>query len=177
MLIRGLMILLLAALGAGYVNAKLSADTGTEVHQDTYADAGSVAAQHNEAFAARDIDAAMSGYAPDAILVLPEGIFTGAESIREQMLKAFENGSQDEAPFAITGSQLADSLVYTTWTWTMPDGSVLNGSDTFIVDHGKITKQTVSYTMMAPPTEEPMDGMDDGMEEMPAADESPAEDS
>lgn len=177
MLIRGLMILLLAALGAGYVNAKLSADASTGTNADAYADAGSIAAQHNEAFAARDIDAAMSGYAPDAVLVLPEGIFSGAQSIREQMLKAFENGNQDEAPFVVSGSQTADSLVYTNWTWTMADGSVLNGSDTFIVDHGKITKQTVSYTVIAPPAEEPMDGMNDGMNEMPADDESPSEDS
>ncbi|PHS26039.1 MAG: hypothetical protein COA84_06520 [Robiginitomaculum sp.] len=175
MLIRGLMILLLAALGAGYLNTKLSANAGTEEHQEAYADAGSIAAQHNEAFAARDIDAAMSAYAPDAVLVLPEGIFSGAESIREQMLKAFENGNQDEAPFVVSGSQTADSLVYTNWTWTMADGTVLNGSDTFIIEHGKVAKQTVSYTVIpsAPVedmSEDMVGDMPEGMDEMPADD-------
>jgi hypothetical protein len=165
------MILLLAALGAGYVNTKLSAGGASEAHQDAYADAGSIAAQHNEAFAARDIDAAMSAYAPDAVLILPEGIFSGAESIREQMLKAFENGNQDEAPFVVSGSQTADSLVYTNWIWTMADGTVLNGSDTFIIEHGKIAKQTVSYMVTPPAPAEDMAGdMPEGMDEMPADD-------
>ncbi len=173
MLFRGIIILLVAILGAGYLNMSLTQSAGTATeNQDAYADAGAVATHHLDSFMARDIDAVMSDYAPDAVLVLPDGIYSGTESIREQILKAFENGDQDAAPFNVTGTQVAGSLAYATWTWDMADGSVAEGTDTFVVHNGKIAKQTVSIFMKEAPVADMIGEGDTGdadMMDAPAA--------
>jgi ketosteroid isomerase-like protein len=162
MLFRGIIILLVAVLGAGYLNMSLTQSAGTATeNQDAYADAGTVAAHHLDSFMARDIDAVMGDYAPDSVLVLPDGVYSGTESIREQILKAFENGDQDAAPFNVTGTQAAGSLAYATWTWDMADGSIVEGSDTFIVHNGKIAKHTVAFFLKeAPAADDAADMMD-----------------
>jgi len=152
MLFRGIIILLVAILGAGYLNMSLVQSTGAAAeNQDAYADAGTIAAHHLDSFMARDIDAIMSDYAPDSVLVLPDGIYSGTESIREQILKAFENGDQDASPFSVNGTQTAGSLAYATWTWNIANGATLEGSDTFIVHNGKIAKHTVSFFIKEAP--------------------------
>ncbi|PHS28340.1 MAG: hypothetical protein COA85_03785 [Robiginitomaculum sp.] len=174
MLFRGIIILLVAVLGAGYLNMSLmqsagSGDAATE-NQDAYADAGAVAAHHLDSFTARDLDAIMSDYAPDAVLVLPNGVYSGTESIREQFLKAFENGDQDAAPFSVNGTQVAGSMAYVTWTWDMADGSSLEGSDTIIIHNGKIAKHTVAFFLKEAPAADMTGESDtDMMMDAPAA--------
>ncbi len=168
MLLRGIMGLLLAALGAGYLNMKLAPSEAGNAYgavdsQSAYASAEAVTSHHADAFIARDIDAVMSDYAENAVLITPDGVYSGAENVRARLQEAMQSGDQSEAPFSVTKTQIADPMVYVEWTWAMADGSMLYGSDTFIVEHGKIAKQTVAfYTKEAPA----VDMMDDGGEMM-----------
>lgn len=149
MIVRGIFILLLAVLGAGYLNMGLSSASGpgpdAMQNQAAAADAKAVLTHSIEAFIARDLDALMSDYTEGSIVITPDGVVTGLDNIRALYSDAFKDGDQSEAPFEVTKVHSAGAVAYILWQWTMKDGSVLDGTDTLIVDHGKISQQSVAY--------------------------------
>ncbi len=155
MLIRGLLILLLAILGAGLLNIGLSegvapaVDTPPAIDESPdagadIADAEDVLTHNIEAFMARDLDGVMADYADGAILITPDGSNVGKEAIRSVIAEAFTYGDQSEAPLTVTNVHSVGSLAYIMWDWAMPDGSVMQGSNTYVIEGGKITQESVS---------------------------------
>jgi SnoaL-like domain len=169
MLLRGIMILLVAALGVSWLNSTLAPAASTDGASSPKADMMDVEAivsHHSDAFVARDIDAIMSDYTEDSVLITPDGVYTGLESIQSRLQEAMQLGDQSESPFTATNTQIVGPVAYVQWEWPMADGSALYGSDTFIISHGKISNQTVSFYTKPAPEADMMDDPEGMMEDM-----------
>ena len=99
-------------------------------------------AHHIEAWNARDLEAISSGYGPDSILILNNAVFRGPDEIREafrQLFAIFDQGENEIDPLVLEGR-----VIYITWHFTPRGGTAVDGTDTFVVEKGKITVQTIA---------------------------------
>ena len=91
----------------------------------------------------RDLEAVMSDYADDAILIAPGGVlYKGKPEIQtsfEQLL------AQDGGSIITADQKVFEAEVgYIVWTMNAGQPGAAHGSDTFIVHNGKIVVQTVT---------------------------------
>ncbi len=97
---------------------------------------------HIDAWGAGDLDEIMKDYSEDSIFVGNSEVYKGIDAIRGVFARLFEifgNGENDIDPEVIR-----KELIYITWNFT-PTGDVSYfGTDSFIVENGVITYQTVA---------------------------------
>jgi ketosteroid isomerase-like protein len=94
----------------------------------------------------RDLDAILTDYAPDAIVVGPDGIGSGHDHIRasyEQVLPLI--GSLD-----VTSVQVHGEVVYVTFRARNDGTDDLVGTDTFVIRDGLIQVHTFYATTESP---------------------------
>jgi hypothetical protein len=97
---------------------------------------------HVDAFLRNDLDALMSDFARDAVLVEPAGIHEGRERIR-----AFYRGLMRQFPagastIALDHKAIHGDLVYFLWHGRSPSLEVKFASDTLLLRGGRIAAQT-----------------------------------
>ncbi len=97
---------------------------------------------HLGSFQANDLDALMTDYTDQSVLITGEATFTGRAEIR-----SFFAALIPLFPTASTRLQLdrmvaVDNLLFIVWHATTPTLKVPMGSDTFLVRQGKIHRQT-----------------------------------
>jgi len=100
---------------------------------------------HGEAIAAGDLAGILADYTDDAVLITPQGTFTGAAGARDawlQLLGALPNPQVDLSSVVVEGD-----VVLMTWSAVTDDGRVDDGVDTLIVSGDGIRVQTVHYTL------------------------------
>lgn len=89
---------------------------------------------------AKDIEAVLSDYTEDSVLISQDATFTGLAGMRT----FFEGFLGSLAIFKLDKQEVNGELAYITWS----AGSVIPlGSDTFIVQNGKIRYQTLAAYM------------------------------
>jgi ketosteroid isomerase-like protein len=96
----------------------------------------------------RDLDAILTDYAPDAIVVGPDGIGSGHDHIRaayEQVLPLI--GSLD-----LTSVQVQGEVVYVSFRAHTDGRDDLVGTDTFVIRDGLIQVHTFYATTQNPAT-------------------------
>jgi hypothetical protein len=98
-----------------------------------------------------DLDRVMCDYADDAVLVTAGGVASGAAAIRaslEGLLGLLGGNVPTVSTVTIEGK-----IIFITWFVTSPVVSIPDGSDTFVIKHGKIQYQTAHAPMVfnAPP--------------------------
>ncbi len=176
MLFRGLFTLLLAVLGAGLLNVALapsnSAPDGAGMEQTTSANAEVLIMHHLDSFSDRDLEAILSDYADDAVIITPDQQAAGPDEIRALFEDVLAYGNQDEAPFEYTKVHITGPIGYVLWEWTQKDGSVLSGSDTFLIHNGKIKKHTVAFFVTEKPEELHEDDGSEMMDMMDSVEET-----
>lgn len=99
-------------------------------------------AHHIRAWEARSVSDIVADYSDDSILILHNQTFKGKDEIANvfsQLFTIFENGSN-----VIDTPVLRDRLVYITWHFTPAGESEFFGTDTFVIEHGKILLQTIA---------------------------------
>lgn len=99
-------------------------------------------ARHIEAWNARDLEAISADYGPNSILILNNVVFSGPGEIREafrQLFTIFDQGENEIDPPVLEGR-----VIYITWHFTPRGGAAVDGTDTFLVEKGKITVQTIA---------------------------------
>ena len=79
----------------------------------------------------------MSDYAENAILISDGVVIKGKPAIRETFEQLLSGAAP--APLMVTRSAYEDNLAFIVWTM----GNGIEGSDTFVIENGKITIQTV----------------------------------
>lgn len=114
--------------------------------QTSTASAGSTTDQvwqhHIDAWVARDMDAIVSDYPEDALLIVNNRILRGPEGARKMfthLFKLFDNGKNRIDPAIVDGR-----IIYITWHFTPKGGEETYGTDTFVVENGKIMVQTIA---------------------------------
>jgi hypothetical protein len=97
---------------------------------------------HLGSFQANDLDALMTDYTDASVLITGDATFTGRAEIR-----SFFAALIPQFPTASTRLELdrmfaIDDLLFIVWHASTPTLKVPMGSDTFLVRHGKIHRQT-----------------------------------
>jgi hypothetical protein len=98
--------------------------------------------KHIDAFLRNDLDALMSDFAPDAVLVEPAGIHEGRERIRgfyRGLMRQFPAGA---STITLDRKALHGDIVYFLWHGQSPNLAVKFASDTLLLRGGRIVVQT-----------------------------------
>jgi hypothetical protein len=96
---------------------------------------------HKNAWQAKSLDAIVSDYTENSIVILNNQSFKGVKAIRKvfsQLFTIFDNGVN-----TIDTPVLFDRFVYITWHLKLNDGGEQFGTDTFVIENGKIVVQTI----------------------------------
>ncbi len=99
---------------------------------------------HIEAWQDRDLTAIASDYDENSIMIINNKIFRGPEKIRSVfacLFQIFSNGENNIDPATIDGR-----IIYLSWRFRQSNQEHF-GTDTFIVEGGKIAVQTIGSTL------------------------------
>jgi hypothetical protein len=102
----------------------------------------SVWSHHIAAWEARDLDAIVSDYDDDSVLILNGQLFQGRDAIKNvfaQLFQIFDGGEN-----RIDQPLLQNRIVYITWHITPTGGAEFYGTDTFVIENGVINVQTIA---------------------------------
>jgi hypothetical protein len=97
---------------------------------------------HIEAWESRSLDEIAQDYSERSILILNNQVFTGSDQIKgvfSQLFKIFNSGKN-----RIDTPVLRDRFVYITWNFTPDKRGEFFGTDTFVIEDGKIILQTIA---------------------------------
>jgi len=97
---------------------------------------------HWKSFQDRDLDALMSDYTEESILITPNKTFRGLTEIRESYAQAFIVFPKDSSTVTLNKTIVEDDLGYILWEATVPKFKLPYGTDTFVIRDGKIVRQT-----------------------------------
>jgi len=97
---------------------------------------------HIRAWEARSVDEIVSDYSDNSTLVLNNQIFKGRKQIAQgftRLFEIFDNGTNK-----IDTPTVFDRFVYITWNFTPNGKQEFFGTDTFVIEEGKIVLQTIA---------------------------------
>jgi ketosteroid isomerase-like protein len=129
---RSLAVVSFAVLGAWSLVATAAEPSTTE----------KIVTHHMTAVGSGDIDAIVSDYADDAIVISPNGVIKGKKAIHgffEQLIK----GPNKMPPIELTKQNFEGDVGYVAWIQNAGMAGETQGSDTFVLHNGKIVAQTV----------------------------------
>lgn len=97
---------------------------------------------HIDAWVQRDLDAIVSDYTDESLMIVNNRIYRGQDEIRkvfEHLFVLFDEGSNRIDPAILDGR-----IIYITWFFTPTGDHEYFGTDTFVVEDGKIVVQTIA---------------------------------
>ena len=97
---------------------------------------------HIDAWVNRDLDAIVSDYDHSSVMILNNRVYKGQGEIREvfkNLFLIFDQGSNQITPATIEGR-----VIFITWRFTPIADRQYLGTDTFIIEKGKIKVQTIA---------------------------------
>lgn len=100
--------------------------------------------QHNDAFAAGDVDKLLADYHEDAVIVTQSGTLQGKEQIRglfEQFIAEF---SQPDTSLEWVHQAIEGPVVHIVWKAETPSNVYDFAAETFFLRDGKVSFQTVA---------------------------------
>ncbi|MER6610255.1 nuclear transport factor 2 family protein [Streptomyces sp. NPDC000927] len=103
-----------------------------------------VFADHGKRLGTGDLDVIAGNYTEDAVFVTPEGALTGRQGVREGIGRLLSD--LPDADWQLT-PQFAGNVLFLQWTATTATHVVTDGVDTFVFRDGRISAQTVHYTL------------------------------
>jgi hypothetical protein len=99
-----------------------------------------VLTHHSNAFG--DIVSTMADFTAESKLFTPEGLLRGPEAIRGFFEKSFAEFAKPGASFEMLRQEVDGDTAYIVWRAETADNRYELGTDTFIVQNGKIVTQT-----------------------------------
>lgn len=103
--------------------------------------------RHFKAFVENDMEIMMSDYADDAVLILPDTLYTGKEQIKSSFINAFKMFPKEGTSLVMDKKTINNNIAYIIWHGKSPDWEVSFGTDTFVIEDGKIQRQTFAAVM------------------------------
>jgi major membrane immunogen (membrane-anchored lipoprotein) len=97
---------------------------------------------HWKAFQQNDLDGTMADYTEESVLITPDVTYKGLSEIRKNFEKAFAAFPKDSTTMTLDKSIVVKEVAYITWKAKTPAFELSFGTDTFIVQDGKIVRQT-----------------------------------
>jgi hypothetical protein len=106
-----------------------------------------VFAHHGQALGSEDLDAIVSDYAEDAVILTSAGVSRGREEIRSLFAGLLSDIPQ--ATWDLKTTLFEDDAMYLEWAAAGGGNRVDDGVDTFLFEDGLIRLQTVHYTLQS----------------------------
>jgi len=97
---------------------------------------------HLESFQHNDLEAVLSDYTNESVLITQDATYTGPDEIRGFFAGLVIHFPKENSSFELDKIVAIGSLVYIVWHAETPSLDVPLGSDTFIIKHDKIYQQT-----------------------------------
>jgi hypothetical protein len=97
---------------------------------------------HWDAFKGNDLEGTMADYAEESILVTPDKTFHGLAEIRANFVAAFKAFPKDSSTLTLNKSIVSQDIGYIIWGAATPTFQLVYATDTFIIQNGKIVRQT-----------------------------------
>lgn len=102
---------------------------------------------HNKALNSGNLEETLLDYHENAFIITPGGIIKGIDAIRDFFAENIRNHLPPESIIKYHEVTACGKLGYTRWEAKSPYVTYLLGSDTFVVEDGKIIMQSfVGYT-------------------------------
>src|SRR6266436_6611611 len=89
-----------------------------------------------------DIAGTMADYTAESRFFTPDGLLRGSEAIRRFFVRLFEEFAKPGMSFEMLRQEVDGDAAYIVWKAETADNRFELGSDTFIVQNGKIVTQT-----------------------------------
>ena len=113
-----------------------------QVTQGDTATTQKVLAHHLEFFGKLDLAATMADYADEATFFSQGGVLHGSDAIRRFFGTLFEEFEKPGMSFDLLQQEVDGEIAYIVWKAESADNLFEIGTDTFIVQNGKIVTQT-----------------------------------
>ncbi len=97
---------------------------------------------HLKAFADQDLKGVLSDYAPSAVFFTPQGPLRGLDAIRPLFQTMIAEFAKPGAKFNIKHQSVEGPYGYIFWTGETAENMYELGTDTFVVQDGKIVAQS-----------------------------------
>ncbi len=97
---------------------------------------------HLNSFLSNDLDAVISDYTSESVLITPAATYTGIKEIREFFNTLVKYFPKQKSNFALDRTVIKNEMIYIVWHAKSPVVNVDFGSDTFVIKGGKIYQQT-----------------------------------
>jgi hypothetical protein len=97
---------------------------------------------HWQTFRENDLDGVMEDYTEESILITPDRTYKGLAEIRENFVNAFAFFPTDSTTMTLTKSVVSGDVAYILWSAKTPGFELSYATDTFIIQNGKIIRQT-----------------------------------
>lgn len=97
---------------------------------------------HLKAFYERDLQGVLSDYAPGAVFFTPQGKLHGPGAIRPLFQQLLAEFSKPGAAFNMQQQYVDGDHAYIVWTAETADNVYELGTDTFVVQNGRIVAQS-----------------------------------
>jgi ketosteroid isomerase-like protein len=97
---------------------------------------------HLQAFGERDLQGVLSDYAPGAVFFTPQGKLRGPDAIRPLFQAMIAEFSKPGAVFNMKQQVVEGDYAYILWNAETADNAYDLGTDTFVVQNGKIVAQS-----------------------------------
>ncbi|MEO8771077.1 MAG: nuclear transport factor 2 family protein [Ferruginibacter sp.] len=114
-----------------------------EIKQPTTKDAKMLVILHHLAsFQDNDLEAVISDYTNESVLITPDATYKGPEEIKIFFAALMIHFPKQKSSFEMDKVVVSNELVYIVWHANTPSLDVSMGTDTFIIRNGKINQQT-----------------------------------
>jgi ketosteroid isomerase-like protein len=101
--------------------------------------------RHLGHFAALDVRGLLADYAPDAVMILQTGVLRGVDEIAPLFENLCAEFAKPGATFDLRQRVIEGDAAFISWVAETTDNSYEIGTDTFLVQHGKIAVQTFAF--------------------------------
>jgi len=97
---------------------------------------------HLNSFLSNDLDAVISDYTNESVLITPTATYTGLKEIRAFFAELVKYFPKQKSDFGLDRTVIKNEMIYIIWHAKTPVVSVTFGTDTFVIKDGKIHQQT-----------------------------------
>ena len=97
---------------------------------------------HWMAFQKNDLEGTMEDYTEESVLITPDATYKGLDQIRENFVNAFKAFPSDSSTLTLTKSVVVKDVGYILWNAKTPAFNLSYATDSFIIQDGKIVRQT-----------------------------------
>lgn len=98
--------------------------------------------RHFKDFKENNLEGIIADYAENATLITPNGTYTGLAEIKANFARAFTMFPKDSSTYETVKTVIKDDMAYILWKCKTPKVELSLATDTFIIQDGKIIRQT-----------------------------------